>query len=187
MIIPVATRPAPRTLSPYRALTKSSNLLDAYSGYHQIPLNPADQLKTAFITPYGAYCYTTMPFGLKNVGATYQRCMQKCLHNQIGRNAHAYVDDIVIKTKEKQTLLGDLKETFDNLRCFQMKLNPEKCVFDNYSVSLYRHEESKPTRRKSPPSTTCVNQKTSRTSKNAPVAWPPSAGLGRRLSRCTTC
>ena len=46
------------------------SLLDAYSGYHQIPLNPDDQLKTAFITPYGPYCYTTMPFGLKNAGAT---------------------------------------------------------------------------------------------------------------------
>ena len=55
--------------------------------------------------------------------------MQKCLHDQIGRNAHAYVDDVVIKTKEKHTLLADLKETFDNLRRFQMKLNPEKCVF----------------------------------------------------------
>ena len=54
----------------------------------------------------------------KNAGATYQCCMQKCLHDQIGRNAHAYVDDIVIKTKEKHTLLADLKETFDNLRRF---------------------------------------------------------------------
>ena len=86
------------------------SLLDAYSGYHQIPLNPDDQLKTAFITPYGPFCYTTMTFDLKNAGATYQRCMQKCLHDQIGRNAHAYIDDIVIKTKEQRTLLDDVKE-----------------------------------------------------------------------------
>ena len=92
-------------------------------------LNPANQIKTAFITPYGAYCYTTMPFGLKNGGATYQRFMQKCLHDQIGRNVHAYVDDIVVNSKENRTLFGDLKETFDNLRRFQMKLNPEKCMF----------------------------------------------------------
>jgi hypothetical protein len=94
------------------------SFLDVYSGYHQIKLNPADQIKTSFITPYGAYCYLTMPFGLKNAGATYQRCMQKCLHEQIGRNVHAYVDDVVIKTKEKKTLLDDLKETFTNLRRF---------------------------------------------------------------------
>jgi len=102
------------------------SFLDAYSGYHQIKLNPSDQMKTSFITPYGAYCYVTMPFGLKNAGATYQRCMQKCLQTQIGRNVHAYVDDVVVKTKERRTLLDDLKETFANLRRFQMKLNPEK-------------------------------------------------------------
>ena len=105
------------------------SFLDAYSGYHQIKLNPADRIKTSFITPYGAYCYVNMPFGLKNVGATYQWCMQKCLHEQIGRNVHAYVDDIVVKTKEKKTLLDDLKETFTNLCRFQMKLNPGKCTF----------------------------------------------------------
>jgi hypothetical protein len=48
------------------------SFLDANSGYHQIPLNQPDQIKTSFITPYGAYCYVTMLFGLKNVGATYQ-------------------------------------------------------------------------------------------------------------------
>ena len=42
---------------------------------------------------------------------------------------HAYVDDVVVKTKERHTHLDDLKETFANLRRFQMKLNPEKCVF----------------------------------------------------------
>ena len=51
------------------------SFLDCYSGYNQIRLNPADHIKTSFITPYGAYCYVTMPFGLKNAGATYQRCM----------------------------------------------------------------------------------------------------------------
>ena len=103
------------------------SFLDAYSGYHQIPLNPDDQIKTSFITPYGAYCYTTMPFGLKNAGATYQRCMQKCLQEQIDRNVHAYVDDVVVKTKEK--IPDDLRETFTNLRRFRMKLNPAKCTF----------------------------------------------------------
>ena len=56
------------------------SFLDAYSGYHQIRMKESDQLATSFITPFGMYCYITMPFGLRNVGATYQRCM-----NQIGR------------------------------------------------------------------------------------------------------
>ena len=63
------------------------SFIDAYSGFHQIPLFKDDQIKTSFITPYGVYCYLTMAFGLRNAGATYQRCMQKCLHDQIDRKS----------------------------------------------------------------------------------------------------
>ena len=70
-----------------------------------------------------------MSFGLRNVGATFQRCMQKCLLPQLDRNIHVYVDDIVSKTKKHLTLLDDLKETFANLREYKVKLNPEKCIF----------------------------------------------------------
>ena len=52
------------------------SFLDAYSGYHQIVMKESDQLATSIITPYGLYCYITMPFGLKNTSATYQWCMQ---------------------------------------------------------------------------------------------------------------
>jgi hypothetical protein len=51
------------------------SFLDAYSGYHQIRMKESDQLATSFITPFGMYCYVTMPFSLRNVGATYRRCM----------------------------------------------------------------------------------------------------------------
>ena len=77
-----------------------------------------------------------MPFGLKNAGATYQRCMQACLKDQIGRNVQVYVDDIVIKTKEARTLIDDLRETFDNLDHYRIKLNPEKCAFGVPSSQL---------------------------------------------------
>src|SRR5438552_1297559 len=103
--------------------------LDAYSGYHQVSLAESDCIKTSFITPFGAYCYITMPFGLKNVGVTYQRAMQRCLHDQLRRNVEAYVNDVVIKSRVKEDLVSDLSETFTNLRCFRWKLNPEKCVF----------------------------------------------------------
>ena len=86
--------------------------LDCYSGYHQIPLKIEDQDKTSFITPFGAFCYTTMPFGLKSARATYQRGIQKCLDPQLGRNVKAYVDDVVIKTWDAGSLLSDLTETF---------------------------------------------------------------------------
>jgi hypothetical protein len=57
------------------------SFLDCYSEYHQIPLKVEDQIKTSFITPFGAFCYTTMPFRLKSAGATYQRGIQWCLHS----------------------------------------------------------------------------------------------------------
>jgi hypothetical protein len=105
------------------------SFLDCYSGYHQISLRIEDQSKTSFITPFGAYCYTTMSFGLKNVGATYQKAIQNCLGDQIGRNAEAYVDDVVIKSKHSESLISDLDETFKRLRQWRWKLNPTKCVF----------------------------------------------------------
>ena len=58
--------------------------LDAYYSYHQIKMALEDQEKTAFITPFGILCYTSMPFGLKNAGATYQQTLQSCLKEQIG-------------------------------------------------------------------------------------------------------
>ena len=48
------------------------SFLYAYSGYHQLKMKESDQLSTSFITPFRMFCYVTMPFGLKNVGATYQ-------------------------------------------------------------------------------------------------------------------
>jgi hypothetical protein len=103
--------------------------LDCYSGYHQIAIKEEDQEKTAFITPFGAYCYTTMSFGLKNTGATYQRAIQACFKRQLNKNVKAYVDDMVVKTRNSSTLIDDLEETFASLREYHWKLNQNKCVF----------------------------------------------------------
>jgi hypothetical protein len=103
--------------------------LDCYSGYHQIAIKEEDQEKTAFITPFGAYCYTTMSFGLKNAGATYQRAIQACFKRQLNKNVEAYMDDVVVKTRNSDTLIADLEETFASLREYRWKLNPNKCVF----------------------------------------------------------
>ena len=96
------------------------SFLDCYSGYHQIALKKDDQIKTSFITPFGAYCYTTMSFGLKNAGATYQRAIQACLKDKIKDDlVEAYVDDVVVKTKEVYTLVDNLERTFAVLNTFQ--------------------------------------------------------------------
>ena len=92
-------------------------------------MKESDQAATAFITPYGPFCFNTMPFGLKNAGATYQRMIQTCLEKQIGKTVEAYVDNVVIKTKHVESLVDDLRLTFDNLQTCDIRLNPEKCVF----------------------------------------------------------
>ena len=89
----------------------------------------SNKAATTFITPYGPFCFNTMPFGLKNAGATYQRMIQTCLETQIGKTVEAYVDDVVIKTKHVKSLIDDLRLTLDNLRTYDIKLNSEKCVF----------------------------------------------------------
>jgi hypothetical protein len=105
------------------------SFLDAYSGYHQIKMKESDQLATSFITLFGMYCYVTMPFGLRNAGATYQRCMQHVFGKHIGPTIEAYVDDIVVKTKKVDHLINDLDVAFKCLRAKNIKLNPENCVF----------------------------------------------------------
>jgi len=92
-------------------------------------MKESDQLATSFITPFRMFCYITMPFGLKNVGATYQRCMLQVFGDLISRMVEAYVDDIVVKSRKASGLVADLDETFRCLRAKGIRLNPEKCVF----------------------------------------------------------
>jgi hypothetical protein len=70
-----------------------------------------------------------MSFGLKNVGATYQRAIQHCLKDQIEKNIEAYVDDVVVKSKTIDTFIDDLEEVFTALKVYKWKLNPNKCMF----------------------------------------------------------
>ena len=103
--------------------------MDAFLGYNQIRMDDAGQEKTSFITSQGLFYYKVMPFGLKNAGTSYQRLMNKLFANQIGRNVEVYIDDMLIKSQREDDHLEDLKETFNTLRFYNMKLNPSKCAF----------------------------------------------------------
>jgi hypothetical protein len=71
-----------------------------------------------------------MSFGLKNAGATYQRAIQQCLHDEILDDlVEAYVDDVVVKTRDASTLIDNLDRTFKALNKYKWKLNPKKCIF----------------------------------------------------------
>ena len=138
-------------------------------------MKESDQAATAFITPYGPFCFNTMPFGLKNAGATYQRMIQTCLEKQIGKTVEAYVDDVIIKTRRVETLIDDLRLTFDNLRAYDIKLNPEKCVFgvpaENCWASSFPTEKLKQIQPKSKLCHSWIRQQTLNKSKNSRVAW----------------
>ena len=92
------------------------SFLDAFQGYHQIPLALDDQEKTAFVTPIKNYHYKVMPFGLKNARSTYQRMMTKMFESLLGKNIEIYIDDIVVKSKRVSEHLGDLRIIFETLR-----------------------------------------------------------------------
>ena len=108
---------------------KLLSFMDAFSGYNQIRMDETDQEKTSFVTNQGLFCYKVMPFGLKNVGATYQRLVNHMFHPQIGQNVEVYVDDMLVKSQDEEIHLDDLQETFDTLRQYNIKLNPNKCAF----------------------------------------------------------
>ena len=105
------------------------SFLDAFQGYHQIPLTLDDQEKTSFVTLIGNYHYKVMPFGLKNVGFTYQRMMTKMFESQMGKNIEVYINDMVVKSKKVSEHIGDLTNIFKILRGHKLRLNASKCSF----------------------------------------------------------
>ncbi|XP_074378676.1 uncharacterized protein LOC141720227 [Apium graveolens] len=114
------------------------SFMDAYSRYNQIPMYGPDQEHTSFITDRGLYCYIGMPFGLINVGATYQRLVNKIFKRQIGKMMEVYVDDMLVKSKRAEDHIAYLADIFHILRKFRMKLNPQKCVFHVESGKFLR-------------------------------------------------
>ena len=105
------------------------SFLEAFSGYHQIPMHPPDADKTSFITPHGLFCYNVMPFGLKIAGATYQRLVTKMFRPLLDSTMEVYIDDMLVKSKQRPDHVTHLQQTFDILRKYGMKLNPSKCSF----------------------------------------------------------
>jgi hypothetical protein len=105
------------------------SFIDAHSGFHQIKMAKADRKYTAFVTVDGLYCYVVIPYGLLNNLPTFARAMNITLGDLVRDIVEVYVDDIVVKTRESNSLLENLAQVFDKLRVTCMKLNLEKCVF----------------------------------------------------------
>ena len=124
--------PIPRidTLLDSTARHELLSFMDTFSGYNQIKMNEDDQERTSFVTNQGLFYDKVMPFELKNIGATYQRLMNKMFTHQIGRKVQVYVDNMLVKSLRENDPIDDLRETFDTFRSYNMKLNPSKCVFE---------------------------------------------------------
>ena len=70
-----------------------------------------------------------MPFSLKNASSTYQRMVTRMFEAQLGKNVEAYIDDMVVKSKQVSEHLGDLDEVFSILKKHRLNLNASKCSF----------------------------------------------------------
>ena len=105
------------------------SFLDAFQGYHQIPLALDDQEKTTFVTPTGNYHYKVMSFGLKNAGSTYQRMMTRMFEPQLSKSIEVYINDMVVRSKVMSEHVRDLGNIFEILRKHRLHLNTSKCSF----------------------------------------------------------
>ncbi|KAK1668451.1 hypothetical protein QYE76_056610 [Lolium multiflorum] len=110
---------------------KVISFLDGNAGYNQIFMAEEDAFKTAFRCPgfVGLFEWTVMTFGLKNVGATYQRAMNLIFHDLLGVILEVYIDDIVVKSDANESHLADLRLAFERMRKYGLKMNPLKCAF----------------------------------------------------------
>ena len=129
------------------------SFMDAFSGYNQILMHLDDQERTAFITERGIFCCKVMPFGFKNAGTTYQRLVNKMLAKHLGDTMEVYIDDMLIKSLLAEQHLDHLRQAFEVLQKYNMKLNPTKCHLVWHPASFYatwlHNVASKPTRTRS--------------------------------------
>ncbi|GAU39398.1 hypothetical protein TSUD_397040 [Trifolium subterraneum] len=115
---------------------KVFSFMDGFSGYNQIKMAVEDREKTAFITPWGTFCYKVMPFGLTNAGATCQRGMTTLFHDMMHKEIEVYVDDMIVKSGTEEEHVEYLLKMFQRLRKYRLRLNPNKCTFGVRSGKL---------------------------------------------------
>jgi len=95
--------------------------MNNFLGYNQIKMYPDDEKHRSFQTPFGVFCYTMMPFGLKNTGTTYQHAMSMIFCDHLWKIVECYIDDIAVKSRSKDNHLHNLRMVFDIMRAHQLK------------------------------------------------------------------
>jgi transposase InsO family protein len=133
--------PLPRIQESFDALSGARyfSTLDLASGYHQISVAPEDQHKTAFVTPFGHYEFTRMPFGLTGAPATFQRLMNGVMSDFLFNFLLVYLDDLLIYSKSFEEHLLHLDRVLAKISRVGMKLNLEKCQLLRKTVDYLGH------------------------------------------------
>ena len=127
------------TLVDSAASSAMYSIMDGFSGYNHIMMAVIDKLKTSFTTEWRIYCYTVMPFGLKNAGATYQRMATTLLHDMIHKGIEMYVDDMMVKSTTREGHFIALDKFLAREKKYNLWLNPKKCIFGVTSGKLLGH------------------------------------------------
>ena len=115
------------------------SFMDGFAGYNQIMMVVIDKMKTSFTTEWGVYCYLVMPFGLKNIGATYQRMSTVLLRDMIHKKIEVYVDDMMVKSPTREGHFEALDKFLARAEKYNLRLNPKKCIFGVTSEKLLGH------------------------------------------------
>ncbi|CAH8627089.1 unnamed protein product [Dicrocoelium dendriticum] len=133
--------PLPRIDDLFDALGGSAyfSTLDLASGYWQVEVEETDQAKTAFVVPSGLYEFQTMPFGLANAPATFQRLMQRVLDDLVPHKCLVYLDDVIVHGKTKDDHLSNLADVLSRLIDVGLKLQPTKCHVLQEKVTYLGH------------------------------------------------
>ena len=141
LIAEPAAYPLPRIDHIFSALygSKYFTSLDVSKGFWQIPIDPADCYKTAFVTPFGLFEWTRLPMGLNSAPGAFQLVMNKVLGGLIWNHVLVYVDDVLVFTPTFEQHLMILKEVFRRLKKADLKLRPSKCAFAHTELKYLGH------------------------------------------------
>ena len=113
--------------------------LDLLSGYWQVPLAQESKEVTAFSTPSGHYHWNRMPFGLKGSSLTFQRLINTLFAGLLGKTVFAYLDDIIVASKNAKSHFEDLRSVLSRLQEAGLKAKLSKCEFLKSKISFLGH------------------------------------------------
>jgi hypothetical protein len=125
-------------LQKVRGAAKMS-MVDGFSRYNQVSILPEDREKTTFTTPWGTFMYAKMPFGLMNIGATFQRAMDIAFIGEKDKFVFICLDDITVSSQSDKEQCDHLRKVFLKCRKFGLSLNPKKSLFAMNERKLLWH------------------------------------------------